>query len=300
MTTTATMNKMATRPSYEDQDILNDYLARQLRQGSLAIVLGAGASFGFGLPGWDDLVDLMYKEASTARPPNLQPEIAAENLWVSKFSSDRVKFAEAVRKALYKNASLAFDDLRKNDLLAAVGALAMASSRGSAAKIVSFNFDDIVKLYLSYFGYDVRVGVKLPDWNRRADVQVLHPHGLLPSDIKEPIPRSIIFTQADYDDVIGNSSDEWHEAILNVFRSHTCLFIGLSGSDSNLTSLLMKAKNTHACRQTGELYWGVRFGLDGDHLLHTWEQRGVFHHTVTTYDDVPKILFNICQRAARL
>ena len=176
----------------------------------------------------------------------------------------------------------------------------MASSRGSVAKIVSFNFDDIIELYLSYFGHDISIGVNLPAWNRCADVLVLHPHGLLPSDLSKPIPRLIVFTQADYDDVIGNTSDEWHEAILGVFRSHTCLFIGLSGNDRNLTSLLKKANDTHACRQTGELYWGIRFALDGDALVPIWEKRGVFHRCVNDYAEIPSILFDICQHAARL
>lgn len=291
---------MGARTSYEHTDILNDYLARQLRQGSLAIVLGAGASCGFGLPGWEKLVDRMFQRASIAKPHDLRPEMAAEKLLRSVFNNDRMQFASAVRDALYEGVSLAFDDLRKNDLLAAVGALAMASSRGSVAKIVSFNFDDIIKLYLSYFGHDVRVAVTLPDWNRHADVQVLYPHRILPSNFSEYIPRPIIFTQEDYDEIIGNASDEWHEEILGVFRSHTCIFIGLSGNDGNLTSLLKKAHDTHACRGTGEMYWGVRFGLDGDELADMWDARGVFHNVVRTYDEIPQILFDVCQRAARL
>ncbi|WP_446809706.1 SIR2 family protein [Methylomonas sp. 2BW1-5-20] len=299
ISSTAAMSKMAVRTSYEDGDILNDYLAGQLQKGSLAIVLGAGASFGFGLPSWVELIDQMFTEVGKTRNSSWSLEQAAEELCIGVYSNDRMKFAEAVRRALYKGASLTFDDLRKNDLLAAVGALTMASSRGNAAKVVSFNFDDIIKVYLSYFGYDVCIGVNLPAWSRRADVHVLHPHGLLPSTLAENIPRNIIFTQADYDDITGNSSDYWHSAILDVFRSHTCLFIGLSGHDKNLTSLLKKANDTHAKQQTGELFWGVRFSLAADPLSNSWESRGVFQYQVSGFDQIPKILFSICQRAAQ-
>ena len=71
---------MADRTKYEDPAFLNDYLARQLRKGSLAVILGAGASCGFGLPGWETLVDRMFAKSSATKPATLSPEMAAEQL----------------------------------------------------------------------------------------------------------------------------------------------------------------------------------------------------------------------------
>ncbi|HKY35313.1 MAG TPA: SIR2 family protein [Polyangiaceae bacterium] len=83
-------------------------------------------------------------------------------------------------------------------------------------------------------------------------------------------------------------------------RAKTHLFVGLSGEDQNLKSMLKRVQDDHA-RQGEHLYWGVRFSADeNDPLRNMWDMRGVFQHTVRDYDDVPRLLLRVCQRAAEL
>src|SRR5262249_46572895 len=150
------------------------------------------------------------------------------------------------------------------DLLTAVGALTMASGRGNVAKVVTFNYDDILELYLSCYGFHCATVTRVPRWATREDVTVLHPHGFLPSDSTALDVSPIVLTQLDYDDIVGNSKDLWRSTIVDVFRSHFCIFIGLSGTDQNLTNMLHTVSKEHASTESGDLFWGARYCLTGD------------------------------------
>jgi hypothetical protein len=285
--------------AYEDRTSLVSYLADQLTAGALTVVLGAGASFGFGLPSWDELVERLRARAGLTLAPRLSAEQAAEYVLVQGYGNDRIRFAEAVRLALYDGAKLSLAQLVENPLLSAVGTLAMASSRGSVSTIVSFNFDDVLELFLSQFGHDVESIDTMPAWNSRADLRVLHPHGWLPSDLSVPIERGVVFTQMDYDELVGDAKDAWRATMINLFSTHTCLFIGLSGNDNNITNILTEVNKIHVARRRGDLFWAVRFELETDPYLHLWAGRGVYNHIVADFAEIPAILFEVCQHAAR-
>ncbi len=295
----ASVSRMGESAAWEDPDSLSDFLANQLLRGTLTIVLGAGASFGFGLPSWTKLVQNLAGAVGQKLPENLREEFAAEELLTSNFRGDRMKFAEAIRVELFKNFDRSLEALQRNRLLAAVGALTMASSRGSVSQVVNFNFDDVLELYLTYYGHDVVSIDMAPEWRVRADVRIHHPHGILPSDLAKPIRRPIVFTQRDYDEVVGNTKDSWRNVLLDALSSHTCIFIGLSGKDTNLTSIMHDVQKTHVATRSQQCFWGVRFAVEGEELERLWMTRGVFVRTMKTYDELPGILFDVCQRAAR-
>lgn len=276
-------SSMRERSNYEDPDLLRDFLAEQLAQGALAIVLGAGASKPFGLPDWGTLIDQLHKDCGLTRDLRQSAEVSAETLLSKGFKGDRVELANAIRNAMYDGKDLSLNTLRKSDLLSAIGALTMASARGSVSRVVTFNYDDLVERYLRFFGFDVRTVRQAPYWAGRADVAVLHPHGFLPNDLSAPA-SPVVLTQADYDEVIGNAKNAWRAAMLEVFSSHTCLFIGLSGDDKNLTSLLSETKARHASLDRGDIFWGVRFSTD-DSYRDLWENRGVFPRIVASHDE---------------
>lgn len=276
-----------------------DILAEQLVRGRLLLALGAGVSDDFGLPKWADLISRTAAMAKCTLPSGQSIEDSAETILARGYGGDELKFASGVRAALYEKCDSSIDNLTKNRLLAAIGALTMASAKGKVTKIVSFNFDDLVEKFLAYHGFVENSIGAMPAWATIADVHVYRPHGILPSDSRIPVPHPIVFAQIQYDRQTGKGL--WHHALVDAFSSHTCLFIGLSGKDNNLKRILTEVNDSHVGKQAGDPYWGVRLTADATGLMRDmWETRGVKQHLLASYSDFPRWLFEICQRAATL
>lgn len=288
--------------SWADQATVLDYLSECLRAGNLALVLGAGVSVPFGLPSWDTLLERLGEKCAKGIviPSNAKAEVKAELLLTKCYGGDAVRFAEATREALYRTAELDLERLRQHALLGALGALVMASSRGGVAKVITFNFDNVLELYLAYHGFVARSIAQAPELTKRCDVSVYHPHGFLAADAKDdPLPPSLVFVQSDYDKVVGDVRNPWHRTVSEVMSTHTCIFIGLSGSDQNVSSLLLSAQEQHASKKLGYPNWAIRFSRPSDDMLDIWSKRGVHNVLVDDYAAVPSLLFRICQLAAR-
>lgn len=285
---------------FEDEHSLKDFLSKQLMQGRLSLVLGAGASFGFGLPSWNELISRSYRISNINNSNNKNNEVAAEYLLNTVCNTNEIAFASLIRKALYQDFKLSFDVIRKNELLSSVGAITMASRRGNISQVISFNFDDLLEVYLNYFGFDCESIETVPSWSSRADINVYHPHGLLSCKANSEIKRGIVFAQIHYDKIVGDSKNIWRQTLLNILRSNTCLFIGLSGNDNNLTNLLAEVKDTHVSKTRGDIFWGIRFSHnENDPQKEIWEYRGVYQQTLNNYSQIPRWLFEICQLAAQ-
>lgn len=297
MDRTNEITHMADAAAFEDTDRLKTYLAQQLSRGRLALVLGAGISTGFGLPNWDELTSEVARDCGFSPPPGLSNEDIGDGL-LKHCGYDEAKFAATVRRALYGTPRFSMHDLVGKPLLVALGALAMASLRGSVSKILSFNFDDLLEKYLGYHGYVAESVGKMPYWASAADVRVFHLHGILPSD-PDGAASPIVFTQSQYDRIIGKSECVWRRVALDLICSNTCLFIGLSGRDNNLKSILTEACPVHPATVRGDAFWGVHFSDSvSDPMRDTWHTRGVSQITVSSYADVPTYLLDVCQRAA--
>jgi hypothetical protein len=285
--------------SFSSPEILDSFLADKLNGGSLALVLGAGISAHLNLPDWKSLLADLSARLSTTVPAGLAPDEEGEVL-LAAAGKNRVALAEHVRKVLYAKVDRSFGALLSSPLLAALGALAMPSRRGSTSNIITFNFDDLLETYLGYYGFAVQAVDRMPVWNSRADVRVLHPHGLLASDPNTPATQGIVIARSDYDRIVNDKASPWHAVLRQVLSSHTCIFLGLSGADANLTSLLQLAKDIHPATTQQHAFWGVRVSDDpGDPRRSAWEDRGVFHKVLDSYSDLPSWLRGICQRAAR-
>lgn len=290
---------MKTQDEWDDERKLIGYLSAQLQSGRLGMALGAGVSKPFGLPDWHELVARMFKLKGEPQPTNGSAMQLAEFLRTKACGGDAAKFKELVDQSLYENADTSFDALRKNDTIASIGALLMASRRGSASEVVTINFDNLLELYLSYFGFVVNAVAKDIHWNHASDVTIYHPHGFLP--YRDPSGRSsdIVLDQASFGKVIGKDS-VWRQVCMNMFRRRSCLFIGMSGEDQNIESMLQEVGETHAVTTDGTKYWGVTFSTANNEMLRShWQSRGVYYKLISDYDtDLPRLLFLICQGAA--
>lgn len=292
------VEKSITPTTWSDEVWLKDFLANQLLRGRLSLVLGAGVSAGIGLPSWPKLVELLFAEKGLIPPSSLTTELASEELLRTQYSSDNVAFASAIRKCLYVELNKNPVNLESSKLLAALGAMVMASSRGRVSNVVSFNFDDLLEEYLSSRGFAVRSVSSLPCWSDYGDVTVLHPHGLLCHDEAISVTRGVVFTTKDFANIVGKEPDLWKQKVTDIFRSSTCIFLGLSGNDMNLTGMLQVAKESHCSFPNA--YWGVRLTKQNDVMGGFWEDRGVYNLELKSHEDAPAWLFDICKRAADL
>ncbi len=298
---------MTSFAEWANRDTLVRYLAGQLVEGRLALVLGAGISVSSKIPDWKMLLNRICDGKKLAHYDfgTHSPEQAAGHLKREAFSNDDFAFNTAVREALYSDPEFdpSFEAMREELGLAGVAALVMASHRGTVSNVMTFNFDDVLERYLRYHGYVVKSVSGDANWATRADVEVFHPHGLLPVDASAPMSASIVFTRNDFGQVVGDSANPWNQLALSFMRRNTCLFLGLSGNDNRLFGLLDRAQASHAIRSGGgAMYWGVRFTDTLDDVVDgEWTDKKVWVQRVADYQtDLPKFLFSIVQAAAEM
>lgn len=293
------MSRMHDHASFENQNTLKEFLAEQLVNGRLSLALGAGASMGFGLPNWDNLIADAFAKRGLTKPTALTNEHAADAL-LAACGNDDLRFASLISEVLYSGIDLSMVKLKQKELLAALGAITMASSRGSVGRVVSFNYDNLLETYLDYYGFDVESIAKVPHWDSRTDVKIYHPHGFLPSDKIGTAIAPIVLAQSHYDRIVGKTHVVWNSVLLEIFSSSTMIFIGLSGADNNLTSLLQSANDNHVSKARHDAFWGIRFSDSVDDARsHIWQMRGVFQVTLSSYEEIPGWLFEVCQIAAQ-
>ncbi|MEW8353503.1 MAG: SIR2 family protein [Candidatus Thiodiazotropha sp.] len=279
---------------YEDKPNIQKWLASSLSGGRLRLILGAGVSAACGLPDWKDLVKNIAAKKNVTPIGDNDPERSS---WLLRktFNNDRHEFAIAVQEALYDGYDYSLASLTTKRLLLALGALAMPSRRGSVSEIITFNFDDLLELYLKYLGFSVLSTTILPRWSERQDVEVLHIHGLLPSDNSATIPRNIVFTESDFDEVVGRS-DIWRKKTVQILQSNICVFIGISGEDPNLRSILTEIKKTHVSSSTHP-YWGIRFTSNEDDKRNDHFQDNGILPVIIEHKHIPDWLLAVSQLA---
>ena len=283
------------RPTFIDKR-----LAKMLGRGSVSLVLGAGASAGFMLPGWDRLVEDIYTDVGATMPTkSTSPTALADALKRTHFKDRDLEFSKVVRKVLYKDYSASATAVLTSPLLQAIGSFLASSMRGSAGSLITFNFDDLVETYLQTMGFVVTSEPKAPFWKLNADMQVLHPHGLLPI-ANEAACTNIVFTDSDYVRVIGRAADAWNASMHATLSGTTAVFVGLSGDDLRLRSVLEQVKESHVATKSGHAYWAVRATLktEDDTRVEMWRELGVAPRFLDAYADIPAWLLGICRQSA--
>lgn len=295
---------MSIRDEWENRDSLQRFLAGQLLKGRLALLLGAGTSVSFGLPAWPQLISRLFASRGAAPPPGQHRlEKLAEHFRRTYYKNDDQGYLRAVRDALYQTAKTDFYNLRRHAGLAAIGALLMSSSRGSASTVITFNFDDLLERYLEFHGFVTLSAGEEIHWSEKVDVTIIHAHGLLPSplSVHRQWSSRIVLDQESFSKIIGKEGNPLRQELITILRTHTCLIIGLSGDDFNLDSVLFDAKKDHVALTEGQLFWGVKFTDKDDEVERgNWEDRGIYCAKVDYNRGLPRFLFKICQLASDL
>lgn len=290
------LDAFSKQDAWEDWCNVRTLLVERILAGQFVTVLGAGASMGCGLPSWTGLVDDAYLHLETVRNPSHNDDQASEHLLLQVLSGDRKKFARTIQSVLYK----ALDEqvALENPMLEAIGAIVMLAARRRSGTVITYNFDDLLETYLRYRGFFAYPVIQQPSWHRNEDVTILHPHGFLSRLDAFPSSETITFTQVDFDSQTGQASDLWRQKSVDILERNMPLFIGLSGRDQNLRSIIYESQQRHVSRMDGHLFWGVRICTESDSMIETWHNRGVWCVTVPSFNDTPLKLMEICKYAA--
>ena len=286
--------EMSRMTEWENWPSLCKYLAKQLIRGRLELVLGAGTSAHFGLPTWKSLIERLYSTHG-ATPSSGTETVQAEDFRNRYHKNDQAGFVSAVKLALYHDVKIGFDEMMSHHTLAGILSMLLAAGPGRNAEVVTFNWDNLLERYLSLHG---RVALPVYEeqyWAQVADVTVFHPHGYLPYQDDVTGSRALIFDQLSYDKIMAKETI-WKQVLLALFRTRTCMFIGLSCTDPHLLALLVQVKEEHASLVNGTLFWAVTFTTDAA-TEERWKERGVYPLILKDYAELPRRLFDISQAA---
>lgn len=236
-------------------------LSEALFSGELALLLGAGISYDFGLPSWAALVrsclssvglpaDRIKDDASFAQL------ISAARDYHEKCSSE-ADYLNGVQKCLYVAGAQDRARMTATPQLTAIGALLMGSRRGRVRDVWTLNFDDVLEWYLRVHGFVSQVITDVPCLLRDVDVTVYHPHGFLPLDERHGARSGeIVFDDASYAKRMVGKLQPWRDAVHWALRSKVFLAIGLSWSDDLLKNLIFDAAGDVKDRPTAFWFFG--------------------------------------------
>jgi hypothetical protein len=288
--------QMSRMGEYEDWPTLCKYLASQLIKGRFALVLGAGTSVHFGLPSWKELIVKLFAGRNDT-PPNEPETFQAEAFRHRYHHGVYQPFVDEVKQVLYDGVTIGFDEMMSHHVLAGVLSILMAAGPISPTEVITFNWDNLLEKYLALHGRVVAPIYEERHWAQSADVSVFHPHGYLP--YKESTSSSkLIFDQLSYDEILGKDTI-WRQVLAGLFRTRTCVLIGLSVLDPDLRSLLVRVKEEHASRNSQTRFWAVTF-TDEETSKQKWQDRGVYPIILKNYGELPPKLFAITEEAVRM
>jgi hypothetical protein len=288
-----------------DKENSKQALAEMLSMGSLALVMGAGASKGLGLPLWFELVNRCLKYANL-EDKGLVDSKSDPNTLLKKIEiverATGQHYREIVQKSLYDDRKIKFTrDVIKQELLISFGALLMGSKRGNINEVINFNFDNVLEWYLDLHGHKSQKVKKLPFLYKDSDVTIYHPHGYLPHpDLDDTMSDFLIFSKRSYDERLGNFNiDPWiTEGLIGVLKKKIAIFVGLSGNDPIFGPMLnILGKALKEKRLTG--FWLFPNKLSEDELEDLYV-RNIAPICFNNYQEIPYFLLGVCQDAAKL
>lgn len=228
-----------------NKSIQNLYKALQNKE----LVLGAGASFDFGIPTWDVLLQKLMaltiksdkkstKNLSDLYNKHLKPTPLISGRYLQNhYEQNNSSFENKVRNVLYEKVDKTF----KSELMEEIIKLCTPNNKHSSFNsIITYNFDDILEykldqsefkiLYKSVYGFGMDI--------RNIELPIYHVHGFLPQNKKLDKLNTITFGESNYHHQYSDVYS-WNNIVqINKFRENTCIFIGTSLTDPNIRRLL--------------------------------------------------------------
>jgi hypothetical protein len=267
----------------QDKEVLRRYsravmhLRDREKAGRLALGLGAGVSLDLGFPNWNQLVERLakheeFKGAHLPETASLTTKTQALIQHLERMSGDRfAASAEVEREVRYRWTKLLHEALYDGvsqdpaELCNAHPYLYyFLDSIKNAPLTINYNFDDSIERMLShaYSAEQESTSERVYEtvWEastqfRRSKGVIYHPNGFLPLTLVEGFSERIVFSEGEFADQLIDVMSGHYATLASHLTNYTCLFLGLSLSDSTLKHLLRQ--NVHS--NPGHPHYYVRY-----------------------------------------
>jgi hypothetical protein len=270
----------------------------------LSLVLGAGASAGLGLPGWDGLVDDVtsdiYRQIDSAIDISpisvLRQKQQTTNTTIIRHLENLVGFKSSVMHLVRERLYEKFDEDGAKALIRPMCELFLAPSLLTPVEhVITYNFDNTLERQLRTFRPDVYPIYCADTYpQREPGVRIYHPHGFLPHKDDDPdgtMCGGMVFSERDYN-LHFMDPGHWANVVqLYHFMNRTCLFIGISMLDPNMRRL---ADHAHVRIKDAPRHVSIQ-RTKGNSLADAYVERdlaslGIQVLWVKEYDDIPTAL----------
>lgn len=267
----------------EDLQILKRYpravvhLRDRDRAGRLALGLGAGVSMDLGFPSWKELVErlAMHSDLKGAHFPvdaalTIKTQALIQHLGKSG-GHHLAPSAETEREIRYRWIQLLhgalYDGISEDPALLCdkhpyLRYFLEIIKNGPLT--INYNFDDSIERMLGHVyrteqehnNERVYETIWEPSTQfRRSKGVIYHPNGFLPRSLVEGFSDNIVFAEGEYADQLIDVMSGHYASLIAHLTNYTCLFIGLSLSDSTIKHLLRQ--NVHC--NPGHPHYYVRY-----------------------------------------
>jgi SIR2-like domain len=242
-----------TIPAYTDAV---SQLNKEYKKGNLVPVLGAGISAGFGLPGWNDLIQQLA--VSTLELGSEQAK-ATTDLFFKLFPQNPLVIGRYLQTHFEERKTFSFEQ-RVRDILYAkadktlqlpvmkevINLCVSAGKRHDVNAVITYNFDDVLESKLTQLDITHTL-VPVFSNEHVADndcIPIYHVHGYLPEDATLTANHTITLGERVYHKQYTDIYNWSNIVQLTKFREKNCFFIGTSLTDPN-TRRLLDIANTH-------------------------------------------------------
>lgn len=254
------------RENVAREDIRED-LVGACRAGNVTLVLGAGVSYGCGIPQWEVLARRLWEKRFRNQPWPLDPDTeATPTLDLPNFlpfvfehvAADltHAGFTDLLKEALYEKVKLPDEgEIGTATRLDTLSVLARKITRNllpdqhRIVRVITLNVDDMLEIAVeaSWKHHDrpgdapLQVVARPCHHNRQQDegysLPVFHVHGYVPfrrGRSQNTAPDALVFTDAQYWGATANPLSFANRVVSNALHDSTCVFVGLSMTDINL------------------------------------------------------------------
>lgn len=230
--------------------------------GSLTILLGAGASAASGLPNWEDMVANLLVDAGIIESQTIAKRVAhlgdlvllaeaARNAIIESRADDKGdSWLDALATALYGNAS---KPLRPSSMQ--ISSALIACEHSKSVRLSTLNFDQLLETAVKETANELALSDRLSSTVIREmqsrPPEVKHLHGIIqepPSAHRKPISEPI-FAFMDYLEQIKNPTSEALRFLQSSLNQGSLLIAGTSFRDPDmrqwLADILSSRSNPH-------------------------------------------------------
>lgn len=255
-----------------------DELLQSHEEGRLIFFCGAGISYPAGLPGFEGLVDRVYKNLGTS-PEELEKQAiedkkfdTALDLLERRFPGHRL----AVRQALVEGLK---PKLRKENATATQSALLrLSEDRSGAHRLVTTNFDRVfhaaarrTKIKFNEYSAPMLPIPKKSKWNG-----IVFLHGVLEKVPEDACLNRLVVTSGDFG--LAYLTERWASRFVSeLFKNYDVCFVGYSLNDPVLRYMMDALAADRMLGESMPKAWAFGDCFDGEERQKSidWEAKGV-------------------------